>query len=356
MRRISLTVNPEVCTGVLHPDNGASYLVDTIIGRLWWDIAETGGADLLVEAPGYHSHRTRALLPEGSNELPWGEPGQEQAIPLDLAPIVAPSLQRVSKAGLHFYTADGQRFVWKGISSFLLYKRWLDGEDISSLTENYVVVGANLVRVFGMVPYQPIFDVAQYSAYYKRLPEFARWLAGHGLYLEFTTFAGRQDFTIDEQFHFRACCDQLRNEPNVFIELCNEYSKNGIDPRTFTKPAGLLASAGSEIGDTAPAVFWDFFGWHGRRDWAKLANLDDMLATCQAHGVVGIHDEPIGFADFEWPGRRTTSRLAAQSIASEGARLGDGATFHCESGLRSLPLGALEHVCAREFFKALEVK
>lgn len=143
---------------------------------------------------------------------------------------------------------------------------------------------------------------------------------------------------------------------NVFIELGNEVSKNGIDPHNFTKPAGILASAGSSLSDAKPDVYWDFFGWHGRRDWPKLSNVEDMLeASEENNDCVGVHDEPIGAAEFDQEGRRTTSVLAMRTIAANSARLGSGATLHSEAGLRSELWGPKQLTCAKAFYAAMEV-
>lgn len=360
MRPIFLTVSPDSAVGIIHPDSppgSPNYKAVHNNNRLIWELSERGGADLIVSAPGHKTVNTRCVLPlGGSEELPWGQPGFEKAIPLDLEPdIVIPSIQRKHKSGVHFYNQDGSRYLWAGSTDFLFYKLWF--QDIikaHDVSQQRFDSGARLLRVLGMVPYQPVFDPKDFPDYYNKLPEFAAWLMERKFDLEFTIFAGRQSFTINEQTHFTNCVNQLRPSDNVFLELANEYWNNGIDPHNFVNPGGILASAGSSTSDSAPDVFWDFFGWHGRRDWPKLANLDDMYGVCRDKNVVGIHDEPIGFAEFDEAGRRTTSVLAAQSVASESARLGDGGTCHTQEGLYSNLWGPLTVNCANAFFKALK--
>lgn len=141
---------------------------------------------------------------------------------------------------------------------------------------------------------------------------------------------------------------------NIFLELGNEVSKNGVDPKNFSKPEGIIYSAGSEVSDTAPDVFADYFGWHGRRDWPKLANVEDMYEVSIKHHCVAVHDEPIGAAEFDQEGRRTTSAKAMAAIASNSVRLGAGATFHSEAGLRSELWGPIQEDCAHAFYHAID--
>src|SRR3990167_1091199 len=283
----------------------------------------------------------RLVIPLGSGatEGPW----------LNYPPAPVP-LERLHVEGTAFITASGQPWIWKGCSDFLLYKRFLEGEDLTRLLEERRELGANLLRVFGMLHFIERFSPKAYrGSYYESLPLFADLLALSGFYLEFVTFADQQQIGVVEQTHFVECCDQLATRPNTFIELCNEYPKNGIDPRHFSKPAEILASAGSALADAAPDVFWDFFGWHGRRDWPKVtSSCEDMYAVIQQRQIPGVHDEP---ARQDRPAE-FSPHLAAQ-IALTSRLLGSGATFHSISGLRSQPFTPFELECAHAFFVEL---
>ena len=53
----------------------------------------------------------------------------------------------------------------------------------------------------------------------------------------------------------------------MFVELVNEFGKNGVDPRQFNKPAGVVSSHGSGLTDEDPAApRWDYAAYHARRD------------------------------------------------------------------------------------------
>ena len=258
-------------------------------------------------------------------------------------------LPRVVVVGTHFMTEDGKPWTWKGCSDFMLYQRFLAGEDIRPILEQRRALGANLLRVFGMLHFIERFYPQEQGGYYESLPTFARLLAEHRLYVEFVAFADQQVIRVPEQAHFTDCCTQLRGQSNVFIELCNEYPKNGIDPRHFSKPQGLLASAGSALADQPPAVFWDFFGWHGRRDWPKVtSSAEDMWYVIQRQQIPGVHDEP---ARRDRPAQY--DRYLARQLGASALVLGAGATFHSPEGLRSEPFSALTSDEAWMFFEAL---
>lgn len=304
-----------------------------------------GGAWIDVRLDGYEGVSDRVVLPlENATEGPEIR-------------LVSKPLQKIHIQGQHFYTADGQPWIWKGASDFSLYKHYLEGRDITPLLRERRFAGANLVRVFGLIAWDNWkLDPHDHPGYYANIPGFAALLAQHGLYMEYVVFTARKFFpNLDTQAHYAQCCDALRQCPNVFVELCNEFKKNGIDPLQFTKPTGLIASAGSGLSDSSPGIYWDFFGWHGRRDWPKLPFVDDMHTIAKRENIVGVHDEPIGAHEIDIPGRRTTSALAMQSIASEGVRLGAGATFHSEAGLRSDHWGNVQYRLAHVFFAAMDV-
>lgn len=331
-------VHPILFDGVVEEDG-------RLIFRLP-DLKPTGGATIHVSLDGYVDWVGRTIIPlENASEGPKIE------LILEVS-----DLPRIHTEGVKFVDEYGRPWLWKGSTDFLLYQKYLQGEDIGPILIERRMAGANLVRVFGMCHNIIRFYPQEYGNYYDMLVSFATYLSQHGLYLEFVVFADQQYVKVNAQVHYQACCDQLRLVDNVFLELCNEYPKNGIDPHDFTRPYGILASAGSDLSDASPDIYWNFFGWHGRRDWPKISNLDDAYGIAKKYNIPVVHDEPIGTNEVDQPGRRTTSALAMQSVASESARLGAGGTYHSEAGLRSLPWGLTQTRLANVFFNALEVE
>lgn len=328
-------INPILYDGAVEED-----------GRLIFHLPDgrpVGGATISVNLEGYKLWTGRVILP-----LDNATEGPEINLELEPSKIVPIHIE-----GMRFMDPSGNPWLWKGATDFLLFKKYLDGEDILAILEQRVAAGANLVRVLGMCHNITHFYPQDYPDYYDKLVGFVELLAYYGLYVEFVIFADQQYVKVAEQAHYIDVCARLRGKPNVFVELCNEYEKNGIDPKHFTKPAGIIASAGSGLSDRPPGYFWDFFGWHGRRDWPKLPFVDDMLIFMKRMNIPAIHDEPIGADETDQPARRTTSTLAMRSVASEAARLGCGGTYHSEAGLRSELWGPVQARLAPVFYGAM---
>jgi hypothetical protein len=192
-------------------------------------------------------------------------------------------------------------------------------------------------------------------------------LAQYGLTCEFTVFADAQQVMsrlTEQQAHWARVCDTIRGRPGVFVSLVNEWKKNGIDPFRFQRPRDLIVSQGSGLGDEPPPMpGWSYREWHGRRDWPKVlfSNEDAWYvgAGYNARGalvfpaVPVVMNEDIGFAEAPSPNRRSTDPQVARVIALTAVAWGAGATFHCEDGIFSRPLGPIQRQCAAAFFKGL---
>ncbi len=269
---------------------------------------------------------------------------------------------RLHAEGDQLVRADGQPFVWKGCSDFLLYHRFLLEESIEPLLQERVAAGANLVRVLGMCEKIEHFWPQDHTDFYRGLELFVPLLADRGLYVEFVVFADAQlvmPSLAARQTHFTKIIEALRPHDTAIVELVNEYPKNGVNPAGFARPSGLLCSAGSGLADASPAMpLWDFFGWHGRRDWPKVtSSTEDMWyyshGAHEQHICPAVHDEPMGFAEEPIYQKRSNDPKLARQIGASCAVLGAGGTFHSEAGLRSEPFGPVQRKCAEAFFAAL---
>jgi len=281
-----------------------------------------------------------------------------------------PVLRSISADGIGWRDSLNRRWIWRGFTNFLLFKKFLDGEDIIPLIDECKELGANLVRVLGMCSKITNFNPASYgNRYWTGLEVFAGILKGSKLYLEFTVFADAQDIIHDinnQKNHFSKAIEVLRVHDNTFIELVNEYPKNGISPGNFTQPIGINSSQGSNLSDAVgPRPGWTYHTFHGRRSWPKvlLSSIDPAVFIARGidvdNNVTGlpkpfIHDEPIGFAEVNISGRRSNDPKLAAELAYDSLKYGGG-TFHSESGIRSEPLGPVQKECARAWFNRMVI-
>lgn len=286
--------------------------------------------------------------------------------PVTMAPITLPAL---TVDGARFRTTTGLPWQWRGSTDFLLYLRYLRGEDLQPLLQQRARVGCTLVRVLGMVNSFAHLWPQEHPDFYSRLPDFAKLLAGAGLYLEFVVFADAQIIMPDvatQRAHFGTVCDVLAPQPNILIELGNEfgdqsrgdYGKNGFNPGNFSKPTGLLSSRGSSVGGVPPyRPPWDYSTFHEDRSfpaWVKDANMIEIQnGYTEYPGGVGfahpiVEDEPIKMGTGEILDRSLIDQFAGIAGASSA-----GATFHSRQGVTSDLWDADTLACAETFYRAL---
>lgn len=297
---------------------------------------------------------------------------------IGLPPIAAdplPDLPRIRVEGTAFLDmVHGERWTWKGCTDFMLYKRYLDNEDIAPILSERGRLGANVLRVLGMTYSIERFYPSENPDYFQRLPSFLNLCATYGLYVEFVVFADAQIImsnAAEQRQHLASAREALAGLPQgVFAELCNENDKNGVNALDHAYPGGdgILWSRGSGLADQAPPrPVWDYSGWHGRRDDPKVwLSQDDMwfvqagLEERPGQGFVPmdksapcVGDEPMGFDEHEQPGKRSTNPELARSLAFSGRAYGQGATFHSSAGILSQPFGPVTMRCAQAFFEAM---
>ncbi len=296
-------------------------------------------------------------------------PVDMQPSSLSFAPP-APPVAKLGRSGRDF-TLNGARWPWKGSSDFRAYQWFLDGRNLSDLYAQRRAAGANLLRVFGMYDGGiGVFTPAQYgTAYFDGLIPFLREAASEGFQVELTAFADAQNIpelrdTNHQQEHWTRLAQSIQGEDNLVLELVNEYPQNGVDPNRFGPIGGFLCARGSSLSDSPPALpAWDYHTWHGRRDWPKvLFSAEDMWYVGEGWGPAGpyqypvipiVHDEPIGFADDNVPGRRSNDPYVARVLGQTGAAYGAGATFHSDAGIQSVLWSDRVEQCAHTFYAAI---
>jgi hypothetical protein len=260
-----------------------------------------------------------------------------------------------------FQTVDGQPWVWSMVTDFKLLKKFIDGEDIAPILEQRIDVGANGVRVLGMA--QGLFELNPFTTpgYYDKLSEFATLLESHGLYMEYVALADAQRFSwVDQHSHYNLVAVALGSHNNVFIELANEFAKNGVYPFLFDRlPITNLQSRGSGLSDEPPASpAWDYSTFHPRRNWkwpfTCAATINELYEYPGLKDAPIVVNEPIGAADADQEGRRSCNPVLFEKMALECKLWGAGATFHSESGLQSELWTPRQEECAAAFFRGLE--
>lgn len=296
---------------------------------------------------------------------------------------------------------DGSPWRWQGFTSFLLYKKYLDGEDISDRIREAVNVGANLIRVFGMSRWMDggetdatQFWPQKYPDFYAKLPTFINLLAAYGMRCEFVVFADAREIMPkpDEQAaHLKKVVAKLRDLPSACLEIENEYSVNKetdiaalvhqdwgdllysvgdydmeridvkqpdgsfkADPRPpmltgrYVTYHGDRSPEGSLI-EAAKEGFYYYAGWDSINHDGNRSHADGCKRPCVNDEPMGANDQPSN----RWGDERYTDPEHARSMGAGHALSSAGGTFHSERGCTSSHLSETELQCARAYFAGM---
>lgn len=282
------------------------------------------------------------------------------------------------------YEDDGSIFGWQGHSAFLLFYRWLLGENIDAVVDYYLSKGVNVVRVLGMVHWrnQPfglpdqVFGPGINGNYFEELPRFSAYLRERTMRYEFTVFASAQNIMPnqgDQRAHLRRVHDTIGRHDHVFLEIANEPWQNGCTP-TAIWDRNWSRGCPMAYGDYVPEVYRDNDVWRARlpvldycavhsprdRGWSRKAK--DLLEMRDGSGegtehaplLEGLHvpmigDEPMGAAERERAGGRQRSFRPEEFFwyAANAHLLGGGSTAHNDAGLQAVvpPFGGDQDAC-----------
>jgi hypothetical protein len=323
----------------------------------------------------YAQYRDEGKSPEMARWLVLDEivsilkSGNNEHIPVLPQRPAVPPLLPLRVDGYYLATSDGKRWFAKGMTEFLLYMRFLNGEDIRPVLAECQALGCNIVRVFGMVTWGPLIP-RDHPDYYDRIPAFLDLLAEYRLYCYWTVFCDTRIIlpnVSDQLTHYSRVVEQLRSRPNVVLELVNECDANSnyVEIWRFPKPQGLLSCCGSNGGDaTPPLPPFDISDFHARRDLPSaikdmcVLELRDGWDNSDGrypgtHGPIW-HGEPVGFAETYQADRRWADPRLAAELAGTARGTACGIVYHSDDGVQARPLGPVQRRCAEAFFGALE--
>jgi hypothetical protein len=288
-----------------------------------------------------------------------------------------------------FFDAQGRVWRWRGASQFLLFARYLDGEDIAPVLDWLVERGFNVVRVFGQVPagfgagrigiteYDRPFERPEFD---RKLHEFFSLLADRGLRVEYVPLTYSSDLGVMRR-HVQRVYDVARSHWNVLVEVGNEPEHNRIDVVAVMNGVnrhGVLSAYGLDPsrqpeGQDVRVPVLDYGTTHDiYREFDRSPRITREALEWQSRfGVPFVSDEPIGFIDFDHPffvrqgtdpmggalfgdprggGARTTNCDVIRSAAAIAYLLTAGYTFHLQAGVegwRPEPSEPLQEACAR---------
>ena len=272
----------------------------------------------------------------------------------------------LSIRGRSFTTADGRPWIGRGITDFLLFAKFLAGDDLDPILTERVAHGRNYVRVFGMLgswgnaassPADGLIHLypQEHADYLAQLGAFVDYLALFQMRVEFVIFADASIVMPDyaeRQAHADRVVAALAGHWNVLgCEYGNEPFKNvpGGDAEAATearrlKGRGVLIAAGDVSAlpwATAIIPTGDYGTHHGERgaEWTRVGRAVGELQD--ASGIPFISDEPMGASATNQPGRRSNVAADYLHFAATVTLFGS-ALFHCDRCITSDLLGPEE--------------
>jgi hypothetical protein len=282
-------------------------------------------------------------------------------------PAGVPRLQIVDG---HFH--DGtSRVHLRTATSFLLLNRYLRGEDLAPYCQWWrdLAGGGVEFRVFCFNDSAPAalgwqqLRPENYGNYWDGLHALPDVVAKWGHRLKLCVFTDMQTMNRDQGYQndmLNNVVNNVREAPNVRVQLGNQWVKNGYDPQKFSKPAGVLSSKGSTSERAMPPRDpWDWSDWDAGRN-TKITDSESLLNIAAGNldgsgtHVTGAHPcdsgEPLGFDEVDKPGSRSTNPLVALGIRAEAEAFADAVCFHHQTGAFSQIPGPVTEACARAFW------
>lgn len=245
-----------------------------------------------------------------------------------------------------FVTEDGRRQFLRGATMFILYKRYLDGEDVTPLLGQLQALGCNMVRMFGMVTSFAHWHPQEYGdRYYDQIVPFMNLLAQYGIYGLWTACADTQQIMPSEAqalHHLLRTVDQLVLTQNALFSFVNEQGQheNGINRQAAYDAVmkdhriGWLQFDTGSFGEDAPceAPFGTHVVLHVRR--AYPSHVKDCCVLDHPNRVNAPHlevllDEPDRYGE----GGNMTLVQCRDSAATSFTSL--GFVFHTSQGVQS---------------------
>jgi len=253
-----------------------------------------------------------------------------------------PERGRLSVDGVTFRREDGSLHQWRGISCFLLFLRYMRGEDITPDLRWMRAFGFNMPRVMGPLPWAETPDYRIEHFDFVKFDAFLSLLESYGLRCNFSVAHyphqnwKKFDAVIDDIARGHWCLVKERvNEPATKDKpdpVRDFPAYNGKVPTSY----GWYESLYEEPNAIIPPVL-DFGTIHTPRDsaWARKARHAQEVQS--KTGKPWISDEPAKVVEpgFHYPGGKNDPHKTPNELVWHAAVCElwtPGFTYHCEAG------------------------
>jgi len=244
------------------------------------------------------------------------------------------------------------RWTQQIIGASMLYALGPSIDPRAALDES-VALGFQIARTF--VGDLPQIGLSQSMAL-QRLPQYLQWCRDRGL----KVYASCGTNSDPGAAWYRDCGDILRAYADVVLmsEGSNEALQRGgwatpnrLQGYVASLPGLRILSAPDGDRDTSlDYVSNGVYAFHFRRD-RPASDLELFAQVCQARGLAGCNQEPIGADETNQPGRRSSDIGFFGRMGELNRQYGFAGFFHSEAGLNARTLGPVQRQCAEAFLR-----
>lgn len=286
----------------------------------------------------------------------------------DIKPELHANERLVSRGWNIFGESTGLRYTHKQATNYLLFEKFLLGQDISGLLYDGFN-GYNVTISMVVVPQQvglPILIPSNFANFWSQVQPFCQYFLDKDKRLELTGLCdmGQIGWSHQQQVDFvNQLYDLVRPFPNVMFQLGNEVANQPIDIKNFNQPSGIFWSRGSSTaGDPCPLPAGNYSDAHLSRNLDSTGLYLDAqpYPMCRGYdGYVGtngpvITNETRGASNTEESSRRSTDPEYFRRIAAASKGWG-GMTFHSDYGIHSdvFQSGTIQDACRLAFLDGI---
>lgn len=288
---------------------------------------------------------------------------------------------RIQARGRQLAYPDGQLFVWRGLTGFMLPELVVRGKtaQAESFLHAASADGFNVVRVLAMLPEGwPDGHLLSPEDGLAALPSVFKLAQAADMYVHVAVLSGTVSLPNADLGRYveqaGAACAAAVN--CVLLEVANEpfhgvHREDVQDPSVLASwakrvPAEVLVALGSAGDDESDShAAGDVVTVHldrSRDPWNMVRRVRELENLSRNTGKVVINSEPDGFGEQEWAPRVDGTRYHRQTDPSLAFAFGAlsrvfsvPTTFHFESGLRADPMTPNERACAVAFMEGTRI-
>jgi hypothetical protein len=287
-----------------------------------------------------------------------------EVVEADSRPTRRGELSRLSRIDGHrMINEHGEKVFGRGASAFLLYKKYLDGDDVQPQLQQLQGLGCNLIRVMGMFESLGGFNPKAYGdRYYAQIVPFCTLCEAFGIYVLWTACAATGAWmTADEALqHTKRTAGELLATNAAIFSYVNEQGQhnNSVDRARFfsSVPKGWMLFDTGSFGEDQPCEppFGTHVTLHVNRRYpnsVKDSCILDHPNHVNDHLEVGL-DEPARYGNTDDPNGNASVEQAADAAGTAYTAL--FWVFHSLQGEKGEVLRGNTLDCAQAAFAAMK--